>query len=100
MKVVLKKNQVLTMDELVAKLKKLYGWRSCEAMPSGGRIRFTAAGGGTFVMDGNGLAYRVTNSVRCRKADAGESVDLRDDLDLVSLVWAKDEAGNAVAIIE
>ena len=69
-------------------------------MPTSGRIRFTAAGGGTFVMDGNGLAYRVTNGVRSRKADAGESVDLRDDLDLVSLVWAKDEAGNAVAIVE
>ena len=97
-KVVLNDNEVMTLDEVAAKLHRMYSWTAHTTNAKKGEICFTEICGRRFVLALDGLVREIVKGEVRKSPNRSRSIDFREDMDLVDMFWAKDEAGNSVMI--
>ena len=96
--VILDDKQVMTLEEVAAKLHEMYRWATHETCANKGVIRFTEKDGRRFKLDIGGFVHEVVGGRTCREPDPSRTVDFREDFDLVNMVWATDKDGNSVMV--
>ena len=96
--VILEDNEVMTLDEVAAKLHEMYGWATHETYAKEGEIRFTERDGRHFCLRTSGFIYEIVNGKESGKEDGEREIDFGEDFDLVNYIWAKDEDGNTVLV--
>ena len=96
--VILEDNEVMTLDEVAAKLHEMYGWATHETYAKEGEIRFTERNGRHFCLRTSGFVYAVVNGKVSENEDGEREINFGEDFDLVNYIWAKDEDGNTVLV--
>ena len=91
-------NDVMTLEEVAAKLHGMYGWATHETNAKEGAIRFTERDGRHFCLRTSGFVYEIVNGKESEKEDGEREINFGEDFDLVNYIWAKDAEGNAVLV--
>ena len=88
----------LTLAEIAARLRDVFGWKSCKANPEVGIISYIPRRGRVFVLNLEGEAHEFFRGEPLPRKDKDESICIRDVLGLKRLKWRHDKAGNFVAV--
>ena len=96
--VILEDDEVMTLEEVAAKLHEMYGWATHETYAKEGEIRFTESDGRHFCLHTSGFVYEVVNGKESEKEDGEREVNFGEDFDLVNYIWATDKDGNSVMV--
>ena len=96
--VILEDNEVMTLEEVAAKLHGMYKWATHETCAKEGVIRFTERDGRRFCLRTSGFVYEVVNGKVSENEDGEREINFGEDFDLVNYIWAKDGEGNTVLI--
>ena len=96
--VILEDNEVMTLEEVAAKLHEMYGWATHETYAKEGEIRFTERNGRHFCLRTSGFVYAVVNGKVSENEDGEREINFGEDFDLVNYIWAKNEDGNTVLV--
>ena len=96
--VVFEDNEVMTLEEVAAKLHEMYKWATHETCAKEGAIRFTERDGRHFCLRTSRFVYEIVNGKESEKEDGEREINFGEDFDLVNYIWAKDEDGNTVLV--
>lgn len=88
----------LTLAEIAARLRDVFGWKSCKANPEVGIISYISRRGRVFVLNLEGEAHEFFRGEPLPRKDKDESICIRDVLGFKRLKWKHDKTGNFIAV--